>query len=279
MPRSYRARMAFRRTADGATRRRSCWPRRTTSRKIDPAAGARGLPGRVDPRPCSTGRLAGGGRDETGGGHRSRRPRHPIRARRTYSSTDSPRSLPTGRRPGRPRVQVAVAVARAATSNPRSPALAMAGGSAAGLISVARDGSASPITTSGQPRGWVARGAGAGSHDALRRPSIGGRHTGGGALIEEADGLARATGGGVALGYGGLGLAAHRGREDERLRLARIAAAGLRGAGRGAGRDGGDWVTRPPVQRPRTLLGRVHGGGERPGSRADLVRQVGVVRS
>ena len=63
------------------------------------------------------------------------------------------------------------------------------------------------------------------------------------ALIEEADALARATGGGVAPRYGELALAAHRGREDELLRLARVATQDFVARGEGLGVTATNWVT------------------------------------
>jgi DNA-binding CsgD family transcriptional regulator len=62
-------------------------------------------------------------------------------------------------------------------------------------------------------------------------------------LIEEADALARATGGGVAPRYGELALIAHRGREDELLRLARIATEDFVARGEGLGVTATCWVT------------------------------------
>ena len=62
-------------------------------------------------------------------------------------------------------------------------------------------------------------------------------------LIEEADTLTRATGGGVAPRYGELALAAHRGREDELLRLARIATQDFVARGEGLGLTATNWVT------------------------------------
>ncbi len=63
------------------------------------------------------------------------------------------------------------------------------------------------------------------------------------ALIEEADALARATGGGIAPRYGALALAAHRGREDELLRLARVATEDFVARGEGLGVTATNWVT------------------------------------
>ncbi len=63
------------------------------------------------------------------------------------------------------------------------------------------------------------------------------------ALIEEADALARATGGGIAPRYGALALAAHRGREDELLRLARVATEDFVARGEGLGVTATHWVT------------------------------------
>jgi DNA-binding CsgD family transcriptional regulator len=62
-------------------------------------------------------------------------------------------------------------------------------------------------------------------------------------LIEEADALARATGGGVAPRYGELALLAHRGREDELLRLARVATQDFVARGEGLGVTATNWVT------------------------------------
>ena len=63
------------------------------------------------------------------------------------------------------------------------------------------------------------------------------------ALIEEADALAKATGGGVAPRYGALGLAAHRGREDELLRLTDVATKDFVARGEGLGLTATHWVT------------------------------------
>ena len=63
------------------------------------------------------------------------------------------------------------------------------------------------------------------------------------ALIEEADALARATGGGIAPRYGALALAAHRGREDELRRLARVATEDFVARGEGLGVTATNWVT------------------------------------
>jgi len=62
-------------------------------------------------------------------------------------------------------------------------------------------------------------------------------------LIEEADALARVTGGGVAPRYGELALAAYRGREDELLRLARVAMGDFVARGEGLGVTATNWVT------------------------------------
>jgi DNA-binding CsgD family transcriptional regulator len=62
------------------------------------------------------------------------------------------------------------------------------------------------------------------------------------ALIQEADALARATGGGVAPRYGELALVAYRGREDELLRLARIATQDFVARGEGLGVTATNWV-------------------------------------
>jgi DNA-binding CsgD family transcriptional regulator len=63
------------------------------------------------------------------------------------------------------------------------------------------------------------------------------------ALIEEADALARTTGGGIAPRYGELALAAHRGHEDELLRLARVATEDFLARGEGLGITATHWVT------------------------------------
>ena len=63
------------------------------------------------------------------------------------------------------------------------------------------------------------------------------------ALIEEADALARATGGGIAPRYAALALAAHLGREDELLRLARVATDDFEARGEGLGVTATHWVT------------------------------------
>ncbi len=62
------------------------------------------------------------------------------------------------------------------------------------------------------------------------------------ALIEEADALSRATGGGVAPRYGELALVAHRGRDDEFLRLARIATQDFVARGEGLGVTATNWL-------------------------------------
>ena len=126
------------------------------------------------------GRLAGGGGtkqvadaalaappapDPRAGGPAPRRPRHAHRPRAGGRDAAACRS------PSRP--------SRAATSIRRSPALAMAGRSG-GRVHLGLRGMGPPHRSphSGRPRGWVARGAGPGAHDARRRPSPGGRHTG-----------------------------------------------------------------------------------------------------
>ena len=102
-------------------------------------------------------------------------------------------------------------------------------------------------------------------------------------LIDEADALAKATGGGIAPRYGALALAAHRGRRGRAPAAGPSRNRGLRGARRGTGSDGDALGHRPPVQRPWTLRGRVRRrgrGDQHPGR--DLVRQVriaGVDRS
>src|SRR4029077_9443138 len=63
------------------------------------------------------------------------------------------------------------------------------------------------------------------------------------ALIEEADALARATGGGGAPRYGELALAAHRGREGELVRLARTATEDFVARGEGLGVTATSWLT------------------------------------
>src|SRR5439155_3102102 len=63
------------------------------------------------------------------------------------------------------------------------------------------------------------------------------------ALIEEADALAKATGSGIAPRYGALALAAHRGREDELVRLAQIATGDFVARGEGLGVTATHWVT------------------------------------
>jgi DNA-binding CsgD family transcriptional regulator len=61
-------------------------------------------------------------------------------------------------------------------------------------------------------------------------------------LVEEADVLARATGDGIAPRYGALALAAHRGLEDEVMRLARTATDDFLDRGEGLGIAATNWA-------------------------------------
>jgi DNA-binding CsgD family transcriptional regulator len=63
------------------------------------------------------------------------------------------------------------------------------------------------------------------------------------ALVDEAYALARATGDGIAPRYAALALAAHRGREDETMRLVRTATDDFVARGEGLGLAATNWVT------------------------------------
>ena len=63
------------------------------------------------------------------------------------------------------------------------------------------------------------------------------------ALVDEADALARATGDGIAPPYAALGLAAHRGHQDETTRLVRTATDDFVARGEGLGLAATNWVT------------------------------------
>jgi hypothetical protein len=73
------------------------------------------------------------------------------------------------------------------------------------------------------------------------------------ALIDEADALARATGDGIAPLYGALSLAAHRGREDELVRLVRAGTQDFLAPGRGTGRHRNELADRHAEQQHRTV--------------------------
>ena len=62
-------------------------------------------------------------------------------------------------------------------------------------------------------------------------------------LVEEADALARATADGIAPRYGALGLAAHRGHEDEVTRLVQAATDDFAARGEGLGITAINWVS------------------------------------
>jgi DNA-binding CsgD family transcriptional regulator len=63
------------------------------------------------------------------------------------------------------------------------------------------------------------------------------------ALVDEADALARITGDGIAPPYGAISVAAHRGREDELVRLVRVATRDFLARGEGLGITAASWVT------------------------------------
>ena len=140
-----------------------------------------------------------------------------------------------GPRPERPGSGSPSRRSRAASRTGRSAALAVAGRSGGGIhLGLRGLGPRSPTRTSGPPARRalaelvLALTTRVGVHLLAGRPAAA-------ALVEEADALARATGGGVAPRYGALALAAYRGREDELPRLARVATEDFVARGEGLG--------------------------------------------
>ena len=240
-----RARIAF------ATNRGSDAPPLllAAARRLEPAgraAGARDLPRRVDAA-LFNGRLAVGGGDEAGGGRGAcGTRRHPIHARRTCSSTASRRSSPTGPSAGTPRVRVAVAAfARRDVEPAEALRWRWLAGRAAGFIwdYEGWDRLTDHHIRAAREAGH-ARGAGPGAHHARRCPSPGRRD----ARPRRRSSRRRTPSRGrqaaaIAPRYGALALAAHRGREDELLRLARVATEDFVARGEGLGVTATNWVT------------------------------------